>query len=64
MSMADWRLPGNATSRLVEYRCPDDDDQSEWSEAVPRCPVCGKLMIPVEDPYAERRRKLRGARKK
>jgi hypothetical protein len=63
MSMADWRVPGDAKPRLVEYRCPDDDG-SQWSEVVPECPICGKRMIPVEDPYAERRRKLRKAREK
>jgi Mu-like prophage protein Com len=62
MSMPDRRVPGTSQPQLIEYRCPLHDGESSFDEIAPKCPRCGTLMIPVEDPYAERRRKLREAR--
>jgi hypothetical protein len=62
MSMPDRRLPGTSKSPLVQYRCPDHAEETEFSVTAPECPICGKRMIPVTDPYAERRRKLREER--
>jgi rubrerythrin len=62
MSMSDSRVPGNPTPGLIEYRCPVDG-YTIMDEIQRECPDCGTLMEPVADPYAERRRKLRKARK-
>jgi ribosomal protein S27E len=62
MSMPDRRLPGTPKSQFVQYRCPDHAEETQFSDRVPECPICGKRMIPVADPYAERRRKLREER--
>jgi hypothetical protein len=63
MSMPDRRIPGGAEPRLIRYHCPDHLDNYESAESsanVPLCNICGKRMI-IEDPYAERRRRLREA---
>jgi rRNA maturation endonuclease Nob1 len=55
-------VPGTPGFRF-EYRCPDGHKRAvpDDSEAVPRCPICGKTMVRF-DPYAERRRKIREQR--
>jgi hypothetical protein len=65
MTSADWgRLPGEPSREEVLFSCPDGHT-TEWAVRAPRCPKCGQKMKPThDDPYAERRRKIREERDK
>ena len=65
MTSPDWgRVPGEGSSKPIRWSCPDGH-LTKWAIRKPECPECGKLMESTpNDPYAERRRKIREERDK
>jgi len=63
MTASDWRgLPGDPSREGELFSCPDEHTQERAFRA-PKCSVCGKKMKLIrDDPYADRRRKIREER--